>query len=293
MTTFRVGDVQITRVEESYGPGFRASMLMPRFSLDAVDNHGRDVFGQFMDFDTQQALLSVHTWVVRTPRSVILVDTCTGNHKHRPTMPSMHMLDTPYLARLAAAGFAPEDVDFVVLTHLHIDHVGFNTTLRGGRWVPTFPNATYLMNATEFEFWNPSNPASAVLEFNAGVFADSVAPCFEAEQVRLWRGTHELDEVIHLFETPGHTPGNAAAWLHSRDRWALFSGDNMHSPMQVFEPSWSSAFDLDKAEAERSRRRLVEACAERDALLLAAHFSAPHVFKVVQRGNGLAAVGAI
>ena len=112
------------------------------------------------------------------------------------------------------------------------------------------------------------------------------------DQVCLWRGTFDLDEVFHLFETPGHTPGNAAGWLHSQDRWALFSGDNMHSPMQVFEPSWSSAFDLDGAHAEQSRRTILEACAERDALLLPAHFSAPHVFKVVSRGNGLAAVSA-
>jgi glyoxylase-like metal-dependent hydrolase (beta-lactamase superfamily II) len=290
MTTLRVGDVQITRVEESYGPGFRASMLMPRFNLDAVENHGPDVFSQFMHLDTQAALLSVHTWLVRTPRSIVLVDTCTGNHKHRPHMPGMHMLETPYVARLAAAGVAPEDVDFVVCTHLHVDHVGFNTTLRDGRWVPTFPNAVYLMNATELDFWNPASPGSSP-EFNAGVFEDSVAPCLEAEQVRLWRGTHDLDEVIHLFETPGHTPGNAAAWLHSKDRWALFSGDNMHSPMQVFEPSWSSAFDLDGAQAEQSRRAILETCAERDALLLPAHFPAPHVFKVVSRKNGLAAVG--
>ena len=292
MTTLRVGDVQITRVEESYGPGFRASMLMPKFNLDAVENHGPDVFGQFMHLETQAALLSVHTWLVRTPRSVILVDTCTGNHKHRPNMPGMHMLDTPYVERLAAAGVAPEDVDFVVSTHLHIDHVGFNTTLRDGRWVPTFPNATYLMNATEFDFWNPATPGTAP-EFNAGVFEDSVAPCFDAEQVRLWRGTHDLDETFHLFETPGHTPGNAAAWLHSKDQWGLFSGDNMHSPMQVFEPSWSSAFDLDGAQAEQTRRAILEACAERDALLLPAHFSAPHVYKVVSRRNGLAAVNGI
>jgi glyoxylase-like metal-dependent hydrolase (beta-lactamase superfamily II) len=293
MTMLRVGDVQILRVEESHGPGFRAPMLLPAFNLDAVDNHGPDVFGHFMQLDTQAALLSVHTWVLRTPRSLILVDTCTGNHKERPSLPGMHMLQTPYLERLAAAGVAPEDVDFVVSTHLHVDHVGFNTTLRDGRWVPTFPNATYLMNRTEFDFWNPTNPANADFAFNAGVFADSVAPCFEADQVRLWSGTYELDEVFHLFETPGHTPGNAAGWLHSKDRWALFSGDNMHSPMQVFEPSWSSAFDFDGRQAERTRRSILETCAERDAHLLAAHFPAPHVFKVVQRGNGLAAVAAL
>ncbi|MFN8643556.1 MAG: MBL fold metallo-hydrolase [Candidatus Binatia bacterium] len=290
MSVLRVGDAQIFRVEESYGPGFKASMLLPGFNRDAVAHHGPDVFSQFMQLDTLAALLSVHTWVVRTPRSVILVDTCSGNHKDRPNMPGMHRLQTPYLERLAAAGVAPEDVDFVVSTHLHVDHVGFNTTLRDGRWVPTFPNATYVMNATELAFWDPTNPANAALAFNAGVFADSVAPCFEADQVHLWRGTHDLDEVVHLFETPGHTPGNAAAWLRSKDRWALFSGDNMHSPMQVFEPSWNSAFDLDGAQAERSRRAILEACAERDALLLPAHFPAPHVFKVVPRGNGLAAV---
>jgi glyoxylase-like metal-dependent hydrolase (beta-lactamase superfamily II) len=230
--------------------------------------------------------------VVRTPRSVILVDTCTGNHKHRPSMPGMHMLDTPYLARLAAAGVAPEDVDFVVSTHLHIDHVGFNTTLRDGRWVPTFPHATYLINQTEFDFWNPTNSANARLGFNAGVFADSVAPCFEAEQVRLWRGDHDLDGVVHLVEAPGHTPGNAAAWLHSNGAWALFSGDTMHSPLQILEPSWSSAFDCDGAQAERSRRALLDVCAERDAVLLAAHFPAPHAFTLARRGHGLTAVPA-
>jgi hypothetical protein len=127
VATLRVGDVQITRVEESYGPGFRASMLMPKFDLDAVENHGPDVFAQFMQLDTQAALLSVHTWVVRTPRSVVLVDTCTGNHKLRPSMPSMHMLETPYLERLAA-------------------------------WVPTLPNAAYVMNATEVRVLEPDEP---------------------------------------------------------------------------------------------------------------------------------------
>jgi len=286
-----VGDVRIERVEESYGPGFKAAMLLPSFRAAAVlDDHGPDVCRQWMEIDSQALLLSVHTWVVRTPRAVILVDTCTGNAKHRPTMPGMHMLDTPYLERLRAAGVAPEDVDFVVCTHLHIDHVGFNTTLSDGRWVPTFPNATYLINQTEFDFWNPTNPANADLAFNAGVFADSVAPCFEAEQVRLWRGDYDLDGVVHLAEAPGHTPGNAVAWLHSGDAWALFSGDTMHSPLQILEPSWSSAFDGDGAAAERSRRALLDVCAERDAVVLAAHFPAPHAFRLARRGHGLTAI---
>ena len=293
MAALKIGDVDVFRVEESYGPAFPADMLLPAFKPSGIEKHGADTFAQFMQLDTSQVLLSIHTWVIRTGTSVILVDTCSGNHKHRPAMETMHQLDGPYLDRLAAIGVQPQDVTHVVCTHLHLDHVGFNTSLVDGRWVPTFPNASYVFNQTEFEFWNPTNPASAPLEFNAGVYEDSVLPVFEAGLVKLWTGDHSIDDVFHLFETPGHTPGNAAGWLESKGQRALLAGDTMHSPMQVFEPSWNSGFDVDGPLAEKTRRSLLERCADKGAFLMPAHFSAPHAFTVLGRGDGFAAVGVL
>jgi glyoxylase-like metal-dependent hydrolase (beta-lactamase superfamily II) len=288
-----VGDVRITRIEESYEAAFPCDMLLPAFNLDVVDNHGAEVFHKFFDPASQMALVSVHTWLVRTPRSTILVDTCTGNHKDRPAMPAMHQLDTPWLDRLAAAGVKPEDVDYVLCTHLHLDHVGWNTHLVDGKWVPTFPKAKYVINRREFDFWQSNNPAEGPLEFMANVFDDSVAPVFDRDLVQFWDGDAELDEVFHLEMAVGHTPGNAVAWLESKGERALFAGDSMHSPMQVFEPSWNCGFDADGEQAHKSRVKLLDTCAERGALLLPAHFSAPHVYKVQSKGNGLAAVPAL
>jgi glyoxylase-like metal-dependent hydrolase (beta-lactamase superfamily II) len=267
--------------------------MLPGFTRDAVDDHGPDTFAQFMHHESKMVLVSVHTWLVRTPQATILVDTCNGNHKHRPNMPAMGNLNTPWLERLAAEGVQPEDVDYVICTHIHLAHVGWNTRLVDGEWVPTFPNAKHLFNRTEFEFWRPDNPGQADLEFNSGVFDDSVKPVFDRDLVVLWDGDHQVDDSIRLEVAAGHTPGHAVAWLESKGDRALFSGDSMHSAMQVFEPGWNSGFCLAADEAIATRRRLIERCAEQNALLCPAHFSAPHAFRVVPRGKGLAAVSAI
>jgi glyoxylase-like metal-dependent hydrolase (beta-lactamase superfamily II) len=293
MTTLKVGDVTIARIEEDYGPKFPVDMMIPSFTTDAVDKHGSDTFAQFMDHDTQLVLVSVHTWLVQTPRSTILIDTCNGNYKQRPGMPDMGNLETPWLDRLAAAGVKPEDVDYVICTHLHLDHVGWNTSLVNGQWVPTFPNAKYVFNRTEFEFWRPDNPASAPLEFNAGVFDDSVLPIFDRGLAELWDGDHEIDEVFHLETAPGHTPGNAVAWLESRGERVLFSGDTMHSAIQVYEPGWSSGFCVNGQESAATRRRLLDAAADKNAVLCPAHFSAPHAFRVVPRRDGFGVENAV
>lgn len=291
---FKVGDVEVTRIEESYGPMFPAEEMLVGWGADFIDDHGgAQECSKFLDLENNLVLVSVHSWMLRTPQSIVLVDTCCGNAKERPNMPPMHQLDTPYLERLAAAGVAPEDVDYVLCTHLHIDHVGWNTTLVDGEWVPTFPNARYLMNETEFEFWRPDNPAAAAIAINAGVYEDSVVPVFDRGQVQLWKGDLDVDGVLHLEEATGHTPGHAVAWLESKGQRALFAGDSMHSPMQVLDPGMNCAFDIDLAKSAATRRQLLETCAERDAYLLPAHFSWPHAWKVVAKGNGLAPVAAI
>lgn len=285
-----VGDAHITRIEESCGAVFPVDMLLPAYTDALVDEHGAEPFHhKCLDPETNLAVVSIHTWLVRTPSSTILIDTCNGNHKERPAMPIMHQLDTPWLDRLQAAGVSPAEVDTVICTHLHLDHVGWNTTLKDGEWVPTFPNARYLMNRTEYDFWTPDNPASAALEFNANVFDDSVAPVFDRDLVDFWDGDHDIDGLFHLELTPGHTPGHAACWLTSGDTTVLFAGDTMHSPMQVWEPSWNSGFCVDPDTAATTRRALLERCVERNAYLLPAHFPPPHVYKVAEKGNGFAA----
>jgi glyoxylase-like metal-dependent hydrolase (beta-lactamase superfamily II) len=290
MTPIRVGDATIDRIEEVSGPLFPVDVMLPAFSADAVDNHGADVFAQHMDHSTQTVLGSIHTWLVRTPQSTILVDTCVGNDKER-TLPDMSGLALPWLERLAEAGVQPEDVDYVLCTHLHVDHVGWNTRLVDGEWVPTFPNARYLINQREFDFWKPDNPASAGIDINTNVFEDSIQPVFDRDQILLWDGDYEIDDSFRLAMATGHTPGHNVGWLESKGERALFAGDSMHSAMQVFEPSWSSAFCVDPDESAATRVRLIESCAENNALLCPAHFAAPHAYRVVPRGKGLAAVG--
>lgn len=288
-----LGDVTVSRLEESYGPGFPANMLMPSFDAGVREEFGPDTIAQFVMPETDQALLSIHTWVIRTPQKTILVDTCNGNHKQR-NMPDMAMLNTDWLERLRASGIKPEEVDAVVCTHIHLDHVGWNTSLVDGDWVPTFPNAKYYFNKTEYEFWNPSVTDQTGMEFNGFVFDDSIKPVFDRGLVELWDGDgHDVDDHFHLELRPGHTPGHAVGWLTGSGGTGLLSGDSMHSAVQVYRPDWNSGFCLDAEGAVATRRAVLEAAVERDAVLMPAHFSAPHAFKVQARGNGFAVVDAL
>ena len=281
-----IGDITVTRLEEVYGPAFPADTLMPSWDPGVRDEIGPDKTAQFVEAGTDLALVSIHSWVVRTPQSTILVDTCNGNHKQR-NMEDMAMLDTDWLERLVASGVQPEEVDAVVCTHIHLDHVGWNTSLVDGEWVPTFPNATYYVNKTEYEFWNPAVTDQTGLEFNAYVFDDSMLPVFDRELMELWDGDGcQVDDSLRLELKPGHTPGHAIGWLESKGEYGLLSGDSMHSPVQAYKPDWNSGFCLDADASIAARRSILEAAVEKNAVLLPAHFSAPHAFHVQANGDG-------
>jgi glyoxylase-like metal-dependent hydrolase (beta-lactamase superfamily II) len=292
MTTIGIGDVQITRIEELYGPSFPINALLPTSNLAEVEHLG-DRLKDFVEVGGDNlAYVSIHSWLVRTPQKTILVDACNGNHKPR-AMDGFGMLDTPFLDRLAAAGAAPTDVDAVVCTHLHLDHVGWNTHLVDGEWVPTFPNATTYINSVELEFWRPTNPVTAALGFNANVFEDSVQPLLDRDTVHLWSGDGlTIDDTLHLALATGHTPGQCVGWLESKGQRAVFAADTLHSPLQVWRPDWICGFDFAPDEAVATRRSIYEQAAERDAVLLAAHLPAPHVFKVRPEGDTFAAINA-
>jgi glyoxylase-like metal-dependent hydrolase (beta-lactamase superfamily II) len=279
-----IGDVRVTRVEEQIGfASFPPEQYLVGFDRELLGRHLAWLAPDHYSPAHDRLVTSVHSWLVRTPRHTILIDCCAGNHKERPGFARFHQLDTPYLARLRAAGAAPEDIDIVLCTHLHADHVGWNTVLRDGRWVPTFPNAKYLFSRTENEIGNPDrNPAAEADPQRNRAYRDSVLPVIESGQAVLLDGTHAIDDTMLVEPAPGHTPGHVILKLADRDERALFCGDALHHPLQVYAPHWNSRFCELPDEARATRRRILEHCAEHNALLFPVHFGAPHVAAIAR-----------
>ena len=285
---FNVGDVEILRVEESHGQGFQPNVLLPDWSAAAIEEHRPWLVPTYYDDKADRLISSIHSWVLKTRHHTILIDTCVGNHKHRPDSPRFHMLDRPYMANLTAAGIKPEEVDFVLCTHLHVDHVGWNTRLDNGRWVPTFPNARYVFSKTDRDYFDPARGVGGKVARNALVFNDSVLPILEAKQDMVVEGTHDLGNGLTIEPAPGHSPGHVLIKLKSQGTEALFIGDIMHHPMQIYQPAWSSAFCSDPDEARRTRRRVLEHACGQGSILYPGHFGGPHVGRIAERAGGFA-----
>jgi len=285
MHPIRIGEATVARVEDNLGPSLVTKVMFPDFraSIWAAERHW--LAPVYMLPDGSQLRTSVHTWVVRTPRHVVLVDSCVGNHKPRHT-PYFNMRDVPWLDRMRAVGVAPEEVDYVMCTHLHADHVGWNTRLHDGRWVPTFPNAKYLFGRDEFARWDPAVAGWTVNAFNEHVFEDSILPVAESGQMVLVDDGHVVDELLTVEAAVGHTPGHYAVRLRSAGREGLFCGDVLHHPVQVPYPELCSVFDDDRGAGLQTRLRTLENCADRDVLLLPTHFAEPHCCRIVdERGR--------
>jgi glyoxylase-like metal-dependent hydrolase (beta-lactamase superfamily II) len=211
----------------------------------------------------------------------MLVDTCVGNDKDRGGRRPFHMLRTDFLDRLTAAGFPPESIDVVVCTHLHVDHVGWNTRLADGRWIPTFPRARYLFARAEWEHWT-----SETDDDTKRIMADSVGPIVDAGLADLVDADHRVSDEIWLMPTPGHTPGHASVRLSAGGADAVITGDLMHHPVQVGEPEWGSNFDSDVAAARVTRRAFCERYADRPVAVLGTHFHHPTAGRIVRRDGG-------
>ena len=285
MTTRRIGETVVTRVEEALRPGFEPQQLLADWDPALLDEHRDWLVPNYYDPPTGRFMSSIHSWVIRTKHHTILVDTCVGNHKNRPHFERFHMLNTPYLDRLAAAGVRPEEVDYVMCTHLHVDHVGWNTQLVDGRWVPTFPNAKYVFSRVDREYWDPKRNAS-LAPVNAGVFEDSVSPVIEAGQDQLVEMNDRLGDNFVIEPAPGHTPGHVIFRLLDGGQEGVFVGDVMHHPLQVYRPAMSSRFCTDPMQAAESRKRVLEHCAECAGKVFPAHFGVPHVGWVRRKGDG-------
>lgn len=283
---FNVGEIEILRVEESLGPGFQPNVLLPDWNAKDIEPQLPWLAPTYYDPKVDRLVSSIHSWVLKTRHHTILIDTCVGNHKHRPDSPRFHMLDRPYMENFANAGLKVEDIDYVLCTHLHVDHVGWNTRLDNGRWVPTFPNAKYVFSKTDRDYFDPTRGEGGKVERNALVFNDSVLPILEAKQDMVVDGTHKLGDDLTISPAPGHSPGHVLITLQSRGTEALFIGDIMHNPIQIHHPRWSSAFCSDPEQARRTRRRVLEHAASKGSLIYPQHFAGPHIGRVAEKAGG-------
>lgn len=285
--TIEIGAVSVTRVMEWEGLFAPGTQLIPdsddEFWKAEQDRLAPDHF----DPETGLIRACLQTFVLRSEGRTILVDTGAGDGKERPYIPVFGHLETGFLGRLAEAGVQPEDVDVVVNTHVHIDHVGWNTVLRDREWVPTFPNARYVFSQADFEFWNPLNGHErhgALV--NQNMFEDSVAPVANAGLADPWEGdTFSLDANLTLELAPGHTPGLSVLRLESEGERAVFVGDLLHSPAQILHADWNSCFCEDQKMASASRRRILSRAADENELLVPAHLGGAHAAEVVRKGD--------
>ncbi|MGE4239986.1 MBL fold metallo-hydrolase [Ramlibacter sp.] len=288
MNSWQVGSARVTRIEEQVGVGgfppekFLVGLDRATFMelLPRMPNH--------YSVEHDRLVSSMHSWIIRTGGKIVLVDACCGNHKDRPWMPRFHQLDTPYMQNLEAAGVKPEDVDIVLCTHLHADHVGWNTRLENGKWVPTFPNAKYLFSDRDDARWNPRR-MQGMDPNRAAVYEDSVLPVVRAGQAQmLEHRSHTLGDLLTIEPSPGHTPGHVVLKLVDDKARALFCGDVLHHATQVYHPEWNSAFCEVPEEAVKTRREVLAWCADSPALLFPTHFAAPYVAAIRREGAGFA-----
>jgi len=274
------GPFEIHRIVELEGPFIPAATLFPAATPELIDATSAAHDPNLFDRANNLLVMSFHSIVVRTANCTILVDSCVGNDKSRPRNPHWHQRQGTYLSDLASAGLKPEDIDIVMCTHLHADHVGWNTRLHNGGWVPTFPNARYLFAKTEVDYWRQVLASSTPDQVNHGSWADSVEPIFQAGQAVLVNADQEVGEGIQLLPAPGHTPGNVIVRLEERGERAYLTGDVIHHPIQVEHPEWSTCFCWDPQLSAETRLKTLTTVAQQDAWLLPAHFPTPTATRI-------------
>jgi len=219
--------------------------------------------------------LNVQSWIVETPTNKIIVDTCIGNGKTNRSVPVWNGLDKPFLDYLAAAGYPADTIDTVLCTHLHVDHVGWNTKLDDGKWVPTFTNARYLFGKTEYDYWAAHSPAGE----HRAVFEDSVQPIVDAGRADLIGSDHRIGDEVFLIATPGHSPGHMSVLIQSDGKQALLTGDVAHHPCQMAHLDWSSTADSDPVQSIEARKMLFSRFADTPTLVFGGHYDPGHLVR--------------
>ncbi len=267
MNQWQIGDVKVTRVVEMQVAG-GTKFILPDASREACQPIDW-MAPHFMDVDGN-LIMSIHALIIDTGERRIMVDTCIGNDKER-NIPSWSHLQTSFLDDIAAAGYPRESIDTVMCTHLHVDHVGWNTMLVDGEWVPTFPNARYLLAEKEWAYWDANEDEKVY----GPVLADSVRPVVDAGLVDLVSETYEVCTEVCLEPTPGHTPGHISVHIRSGEEEALITGDCIHHPVQMTRTDWCSSADYDQEQGQVTREGLLEKYVDQDILIIGTHFATP------------------
>ncbi len=280
--TLMIGDIRARALVDLDGYAIPLGMIFPDLAVEDIAGHRGWLEPTHVKDGAVQ--LVVRSIVMEVDGRRILIDSCVGEHKERPTRPVMNnRSDTGFITRLAALGLKREDIDVVLCTHLHVDHVGWNTMLDNGRWVPTFPNARYLFGRKELDHWMAQPDRAAI---GGGSLVDSVIPIVEAKRCDLVDDGHDLGKGLSLCALPGHTPGQLGLDVKRGNDRAFFVGDAIHSPIQMLLPDISTGFDTDKAQARATRRAFLEAAAGDDRRLVPCHFRGPLGTRVKRLGDG-------
>ena len=281
-TTFRLGDMTVHRIIEMECGITPALEFLPKLTPEMLDESRSWMKSPLALDDQDRLVLCFQSYIVRTGKHVILVDSCIGNNKDRPARPIWHLKnDNVFMQGLAEVGLTVNDIDFVLCTHLHVDHVGWNTRLENGRWVPTFPKARYLFSKTELDFWLAENDKTTVPPI-----ADSVIPIVEAKRHDLVTNDHAISDLVRLIPTPGHTIDHYAVTLGRTGKDAVITGDLIHSPLQAQWPDQAMRIDYDPLQSSATRWKFLESVCDTNTQCCFAHFPSPSRGYVKRWGDG-------
>lgn len=276
---WRVGDVEIVRIVEIFREQIDASFMFPDCTPDTVCKH--PWLQPVHATADGQIILAFQAFAVRIGDRKVMVDTCIGDDKYR-LAPIFHQRHGDFLDDLTSAGFAPEEIDTVLCTHLHLDHVGWNTRLVDGRWVPTFANARYLMSQVELNF---IRNLVGVPHAEVDHLSDSLQPVFDAGLVDFIQPDHRLCDELWLEPTPGHTPGHVSVRIASKGEQAVITGDVMHHPLQCAEPALRNRFCNDSEQSKATRLEFLRNYEDSDVMVIGSHFTEPTAGWVVRDGD--------
>ena len=282
MQSLRIGDVTITSIIERDGPWRRPEDMFPAYDPERGKQYLAQLDPVVFDQASGRMVITYQTFVVRTPKHTILVDTCTGEDKGFP--PPMDFPKAPWLEGFRAEGLRFEDIDYVFCTHLHIDHCGWNTRLVNGRWVPTFPKAKYVFHKGEYAAWEEATRRGASPP--GQVWRMNCEPVVAAGQALLVDDDFALDDCIHLSPTPGHSPCHCCVNIISGGQRAVVTGDLMHHALQIREPAWSTIFDWNTKQGIASRRGFLAEVADTPTVVLPIHFPGRTAGRVTAAADG-------
>ena len=277
MNTWKIGDVKISRIVESEAP-WPGTFILPNATEENVRKEKDWLYPIFTD-EKGKTRMSIHALILESQGKKIIVDTCIGNDKVRSN-PEWSKLKLPFLKNLEEIGCPRESIDRIICTHLHVDHVGWNTMLKNDKWVPTFPNAKYLIGGTEWDFFSKSEDP-----FMKDPVDDSVRPVMAEGQGELVDDKYRVTDEVWLESTPGHTPGHFAVRISSKGEDAVITGDLMHHPIQCRYPEWDDNFDTDGPQAKKTRRAFCEKYADTNVRVFGTHFATPSSGRIIKKDD--------